>query len=124
MIAVDTGSLVAYLAGDQGRDVEALDTALARNWVYLPPVVVSEALTARNLTADVEQLILALPHLPITEGYWERAGRLRRAINAHGLQTSLADTLICQSCLDHDVTLVTRDSDFRHFARYGGLKLG
>lgn len=124
MIAIDTSSLVAYLAGDRGRDVEALDAALARNWVYLPPVVVSEALTARNLTAEVERLILGLPQLAITEGYWERAGRLRRAVVAHGLRAALADTLICQSCLDHDVALITRDDDFRHFVRYGGLRLG
>jgi len=35
----------------------------------------------------------------------------------------LADTLIAQSCLDHDVALVTRDGDFRHFARVARLKL-
>jgi len=35
----------------------------------------------------------------------------------------LADTLIAQSCIDHDVRLVTRDDDFRHFVRLGGLRL-
>ncbi len=35
----------------------------------------------------------------------------------------LADALIAQSCIDHDVRLVTRDADFRHFARLGGLRL-
>jgi predicted nucleic acid-binding protein len=35
----------------------------------------------------------------------------------------LADTLIAQSCIDHGVRLVTRDADFRHFARIGGLRL-
>lgn len=39
------------------------------------------------------------------------------------LKAKLADTLIAQSCLDHDVTLVTRDDDFRHFAAARGLKL-
>ena len=36
MIAVDTSSLVAYLAGEGGRDVEALDQALAHG--HAPPI--------------------------------------------------------------------------------------
>jgi hypothetical protein len=30
---------------------------------------------------------------------------------------------MAQSCLDHDVTLLGRDGDFRHFAAARGLKL-
>jgi predicted nucleic acid-binding protein len=48
---------------------------------------------------------------------------LRRRILARGLKAPLADALICQSCLDHDMALVTRDGDFKNFARHGGLKL-
>jgi predicted nucleic acid-binding protein len=33
------------------------------------------------------------------------------------------DTLIAQSCLDHDVPLITRDADFRPFERLARLKL-
>jgi predicted nucleic acid-binding protein len=35
----------------------------------------------------------------------------------------LADSLIAQSCIDHGVRLVTRNDDFRHFSRHGGLRL-
>jgi len=35
----------------------------------------------------------------------------------------LVETLIAQSCIDHDVGLVTRDVDFRAFVRAGGLRL-
>jgi predicted nucleic acid-binding protein len=35
----------------------------------------------------------------------------------------LADTLIAQSCIDHHVPLITRDVDFRHFAKLGMLVL-
>ena len=38
-------------------------------------------------------------------------------------RASLADTLIAQTCLDPGVRLVTRDDDFRQFARFGGLRL-
>jgi predicted nucleic acid-binding protein len=35
----------------------------------------------------------------------------------------LPDTLIAQSCIDHDVALIARDEDFRHFAEHCGLRL-
>jgi predicted nucleic acid-binding protein len=41
-----------------------------------------------------------------------------------GIRAKTADALIAQSCIDHDVALITRDRDFRHFVRHCGLKLG
>ena len=35
MIAVDTSSLIAFLAGDEGSDVTALDQALALNFAWI-----------------------------------------------------------------------------------------
>jgi predicted nucleic acid-binding protein len=61
--------------------------------------------------------------LEISEGYWERAGLLRARVLARGLRARLADTLIAQSCLDHNLPLVTRDADFRHFVRLGGMRV-
>jgi predicted nucleic acid-binding protein len=56
-------------------------------------------------------------------GFWERTGLLRSKILKRGLRGRLADTLIAQSCIDHGVPLLTRDRDFRHFAKYGALRL-
>jgi predicted nucleic acid-binding protein len=39
------------------------------------------------------------------------------------LLARLLDALIAQSCIDHDVMLIARDDDFRHFAKHCGLKL-
>jgi len=59
--------------------------------------------------------------LDVLDGYWERAGLLRARILRRGRKARLADTLVAQSCLDHDVELVTRDADFQHFAHAAGL---
>ena len=123
MIAVDTSTLVAYLAGEAGRDIEVLNQALAHNQAHLPPAVVTEILSAPKAPKSLERLILALPPLAVSEGYWVRAGRLRGRILARGLRAPLADALICQSCLDHDAALVTRDGEFKPFAKHCGLKL-
>lgn len=123
MIAVDTSSFIAYLAGAEGADVDATALALEHRQAVLPPVVLSELLSDPKLRRDVQQALLALPLLDVTEGYWERAGRLRAKLLAQGRRARLADTLIAQSCLDHGVALVTRDSDFGHLSRVAGVQL-
>lgn len=123
MIAIDTSTLIAYLAGEAGRDTDALDIALARDEAYLPPVVIAEILSAPKAPEALERVITAMPVLAILDGYWERAGLLRRRLLGRGAKAALADALICQSCLDHDAALLTRDEDFKRFARYGGLEL-
>lgn len=123
MIALDTSSLIAYLSGDKGPDVEATEVALEHHQAVLPPVVLSELLSDPELDGRVKDLFIRLPLLDIQEGYWERAGLLRAHALARGRRARLADTLIAQSCLDHEVELVTRDLDFKVFVKTGGLKL-
>ena len=122
MIALDTSSLVHYLAGSSGADVDAVDIVLAEKQGCLPPVVLSEILSDPRLPPSIEDIVLQIPTLETTAGFWERAGRLRAQVAASGRKAKLADTLIAQSCIDHDVELVTRDRDFRHFAT-AGLRL-
>ena len=123
MIAVDSSTLIAYLSGDVGADVDALDTGLLAGEAALPPVVLTEMLCEPTLSDAHRNLLLNLPRLELLPDYWVRAAALRSTIIAHRLRARLADTLIAQSCLDHDVALIARDRDFRHFVRYCGLKL-
>jgi predicted nucleic acid-binding protein len=59
----------------------------------------------------------------VTAGYWQRAGAIRRALKEKGRRALLGDALIAQSCIDHGAALITRDADFRHFAKHCGLQL-
>ena len=119
MIAADTSSLVVYLTGGTGPDVELLDDAIASKQLLIPPVVITEVMSAPGRSEEVGALLTALPMLELSAGYWERAGILRGRVLAGGFKSRLADALIAQSCIDHDVWLITRDRDFRHFARHG-----
>jgi len=123
VIAADSSSFIAHLSGDQGEDVEILDQALSDRLVVLPPVVLVELLSDPKLLSSTSNLLRALPLLQTTNGYWERAGALRAKALAKGRKARLADTLIAQSCLDHDVPLIARDRDSRVFAHFAGLKI-
>lgn len=122
MIAADSSSLVSYFIGEAGEDVSAVRRALADGMLVLPPATVTELLSDRA-AVQIEDDILNLATLPILDGYWQRTGRARRMLQSLGLKARVGDALIAQSCIDHDVALITRDRDFRHFAMHCGLKL-
>ena len=123
MIALETSSVIAYLSGEAGADVNVVEAALSLHQGIFPPVVVTELLSDPTLELQTIKFLEDVPRLEIRAGYWERAGELRARLLRRGLKAHLADTLIAQCCLDHDVGLVTRDQDFRHFARHAGLRL-
>ena len=123
MIAADTSSIVAYIDGEQGDDTRLLDSFLESRKIVLPPAVLSELFSEPKLPEIIKSALLQIPLLVILDGYWERVGNLRSKILASGLRAKIADSLIAQSCIDHSIALLTRDNDFRHFVRVGGLKL-
>jgi predicted nucleic acid-binding protein len=123
MLCLDTSSLIAYLQGDDGVDVDFIDQALIDQVGVLSPVTVSELLSDPHLSTSLRTTILEIPTLSITEGFWERAGLLRAKVLRSRRRANLADSLIAQCCLDHQATLVTRDRDFQIFASLAGLRL-
>jgi len=123
MLCLDTSSVIAYLQGDRGHDVDLVDQALADAVGVVSPVTVAELLSDPHLRPGVRRIILELPALSLADGYWERAGLLRAKVLRAGSKARLADTLIAQNCLDHQATLVTRDRDFKIFQQGAGLRV-
>ncbi len=123
MIACDTSSLVAYLQGEKGRDIDKLDSVIAAGELVLPPVVVTEILSDPLSQAALVSVLPDVKLLDVLDGYWMRAGFTRQKLKKNGLKCKVADTLVAQACIDHDVALIARDGDFRHFAKHCGLKL-
>ena len=123
MLAIDSSTLIAYVQGDSGADVDAFDLGLIGGEIVLPPVVLAEALSQPGLPNRHRDLVLGFPLLEILPDYWLRAGTIRATLVERGLRARLADALIAQSCLDHDIALITRDRDFRHFAKHCALRL-
>ncbi len=123
MLCIDTSTLIAYLEGARGADVDLVDRAFSDGVGVIAPVTVTEVLSDPYLDRIVRENILQLPVLPILDGFWERAGILRAKILRSGRKARLADTLIAQNCLDHDALLVARDRDFRAYQLVAGLRL-
>lgn len=123
MICADSSSFIAFIKGEAKSDVERITEALAHRLLVLSPVSVTELLSDPKLSPATELVIYEIPCLQILPGYWERAGKLRSSLMRNRYRPKMSDTLIAQSCLDHDVPLVTRDREFEGFAKVAGLKL-
>jgi len=123
VIAADTSSMIAFLQGDPGDDTDVIQSALEHQQLALPPVVLTELLSDPAISRAVRTLLAGLPILNVEPGYWERAGILRASVLRRKKKARVADALIAQSCLDQSSPLVTRDRDFRHFAKAAGLPL-
>ena len=121
-VAVDSSTLIAFFNGEKSVDVTLVTEAARLGWLFLPPAVLSEVLSTPEHRKILEYLT-GIPVLPILDGYWERVAALRRTLIAKKLKSRLADALICQSCLDANIPLITRDKDFRHYEKLAGLEL-
>jgi hypothetical protein len=123
MISADTSVIIAYFQGQEGDDVTLLEKALLNRELILSPVVISELLSDPKLSNAVIKDIISMPTLETIDGYWQRSGFTRAKLLAKKLKARLADTLIAQSCIDHNLSLIARDGDFRHFQKHCNLKL-
>jgi predicted nucleic acid-binding protein len=123
MIAADTSTWIGYLEGESGEDLDLLDRALQDRQVLMAPAVLTEVLSDPKLPLEVSETLLELPLLDVEPGYWQRAGELRAKVLARRRKARLGDALIAQSCIDRGIPLLTRDGDFRAFAKAAGLDL-
>lgn len=119
LLAADTNALHAFFEGKVDEKTALFRRAFIAGRLILPPPVLAEALSDPELPIDKAARIRVLPLLPTREGYWARAGMMRAWLKRQGYKGALADCLIAQACIDHDVPLITYDRDFRHFRDAG-----
>lgn len=119
MYCADSSSWIAYLSGASGGDIEQIESALHDRSLWMAPTVLAELLSDPTLPIEAEKALLRIPLLELTSRFWERVGKTRAGLIRVKLKPKLADTLIAQVCIDHKVTLHTRDTDFRPFVKYG-----
>src|SRR5437867_3740390 len=122
MIAAVTSIWINFLKGTDDEKALQLDRFLQQGAVVMPPPVLMELLSFRGMKAADQKLFALIPELEILEGFLERAGEMRHNVLKKGLKARSMDCLIAQSCIDHDIALVTSDQDCRHLAKFG-LKL-
>jgi hypothetical protein len=123
VIAADASTWVAFLEGSGGEDTDWLDRALEDGQLVMMPVVLTELLSDSKLPFDVTETIAEVPLIEIAPNYWQRTATLRAKVLANRGKARLGDVLIAQNCIDHGISLITRDRDFRAFAEAANLNV-
>ncbi|MDQ3036105.1 MAG: PIN domain-containing protein [Myxococcota bacterium] len=123
LVVVDTSIWIDFF---RGVPLSELETALGHALVVVPPIVVSELLSAPLSTrrrADLEALLRDLPLCDISFDHWSRVGALRARLRKRGISMSTPDAHVAQCAIDADAALWTRDAIFSSVARLAGLRL-
>lgn len=119
MIAADTSAWIDYFRGETTASARRLELCLESGTLVLTAPVLFEILSGPGLTKEASSLITQLPRLELLSGYWERAASLRRKLLQESRRARSMDCLIAQSCVDHRISLIAGDYDFRRFVRHG-----
>ena len=115
--ALDTNTVSSLLEGD--RALLAVLTGVPR--FALPVVVVGEyryglqrSRHRKQLDAMLDGLVAESDLLVIDDETTQSYARVREALRAKGRPLPENDVWIAALCLQHERTLITRDSDFEH----------
>jgi len=96
---------------------------LRQRSLVMCPIVLAELLSDPLRSHAARESLLLIPLLDLETGFWARAGLTRATLLKQKVKPKLADTLIAQTCIDHKISLHARDTDFRPFVKYAGLRL-
>ncbi len=122
-LIVDTSVWVDYLAG---VPLDWVDSALAEARVWLPPLVLSELLSAKLSPKDrlnLQEMLHELPLCVCPFEHWVKVGELRALCAKAGFKVSTPDAHIAQCALDLDAYLSSRDGIFKKISTVAGLRL-
>ena len=123
MTCVDSSVVIAWLDGTAYPEAQALDTLLQNDAAFIAPIAITEIFSNANSGPAVADAMAAFRVLDLKPGYWERAGAMRAALRREGRKAPIADALIAQAAIDADLPLLTRDADFKAYAKLFALKL-
>jgi predicted nucleic acid-binding protein len=126
MVIVDTSVLIDYFGDYSNWQTEWLDRHINTERLGITSLVLTEVLQGARGSKQFLLLASALDQFTIFEtGSRELA--LRSAVNYRFLRglgftiRSTIDCLIATFCIEEGHTLLSKDSDFDHFAKHLGL---
>jgi predicted nucleic acid-binding protein len=94
---------------------------LATNWVIRVEVLTGMRDAAAY--AQLDQELGALHQLPLNEGVWVKAARLRWELRCRGIQASVPDVVVATCAMEYDCELFHCDHHFDLIAKHAPLKL-
>lgn len=86
--------------------------------LVLSPVVVAELFSSPNMTDTLKAGPSRRAYPRAASGILGASRTNRATLLRAGKKARLADSMIATCCLDHDIAIIARDSDYRHFTEH------
>lgn len=105
---------------------QALKKLISDDRALIIGPVRQELLTGMADPGDFERLVFVLQgfaNLPVEGPDYIKAALYSNTCRAKGIQGSGTDFLICAASVRHEVSILTVDKDFKHFARCLPIRL-
>lgn len=112
--------------GDHAAHVNAFHDLVRENLAVMIGPIRQEVLSGvRDATAfhRLREKLRAWPDLPLESADYERAAECFNTCRAKGIQGAHADFLICAVAERHNLSILTTDRDFTHYARLLPIRL-
>ena len=105
---------------------EALKKLIAEDRALIMAPVRQELLTGMANPKEFERLLFVLQgfeNLPIEDTDYIKAALFSNTCRAKGVQGSGTDFLMCATSVRHEVSILTTDKDFAHYAKHLPIRL-
>ena len=123
MITADTNIFVEFFRGRNNERTTFLENLFKEQQLIMNPFVLSELLSSPKLPEVIEKNLLDLPRIEMTDGFFERAGLLRRKVYAQGKGVPMADIFIAQLAIDAKIPILSDDKDLQQISKCSELEV-
>ena len=127
LVLIDSSAWIASLTGQP----QAITQEVSENLIPSQRAAINELTRLEILTgarddghfAELQEQLLGVHVLPITESVWRLAERTRFALRRKGLRTSVPDIVIASCAMVYGCELFYLDEHFDFIARHAPLRV-
>ena len=128
MILVDTTVWIDFFKGRDTPEVRRVERLLGENEnICICGVILTEILQGIREDKDyaaVSAGLDSLIYLPMGQPTFKKSAEIYRGLRRKGVTIRNAvDCMIAAVAIEHDISLLHNDRDFRHIAQHYGLKV-
>jgi hypothetical protein len=125
LVLIDTSGWICFFSRRGFAEMkERISILLDEDRVAIAGPILSELIQGTRNEEEKEKTngyVKGLHWLPVTDDHWHQSAECAFQLRRKGITCSAIDVLIATLAMDHECSLLHKDSDFDRIARYSSL---